>query len=163
MYINIIKAKIEDGMECSKILMETEIGRTYYPNIKIAESSIAEGILKDEFYIAFDGKNNYLGFIWFTLHESFHSFPYLHIVAVNKDALHKGVGKKLLMFFEDYTLNEVKPKKLSTKLFLVVADFNKSVKELYEKIGYTEIGIIPSLYRKGVDEHLMMKINVRKK
>jgi ribosomal protein S18 acetylase RimI-like enzyme len=42
-------------------------------------------------------------------------------------------------------------------LFLVVADFNPDAKILYEKIGYIQVGTIPSLYREGITEHLMMK------
>lgn len=45
-----------------------------------------------------------------------------------------------------------------SKLFLVVADFNPDARRLYEKIGYTEVGCIPSLYREGITENLMMKL-----
>lgn len=62
-----------------------------------------------------------------------------------------GIGRKLLEFFEDTSV------KFSNKLFLVVADFNPKAKELYLRMGYKEIGIIPGLYKKGVNECLMMK------
>ena len=31
-------------------------------------------------------------------------------------------------------------------------------KDFYEKLGYKQVGTIPSLYRKGIDEYLMMKV-----
>ncbi|WP_243277881.1 GNAT family N-acetyltransferase [Clostridium yunnanense] len=47
-------------------------------------------------------------------------------------------------------------------IFLMVADFNKDAKKLYEKMGYEQVGIIPSFYRKGINEHLMMKVKSEK-
>lgn len=84
---------------------------------------------------------NCKGFIWFTLERAFHSFPYLHIIAVKKENRKLRIGKKLLEFFENICFID------NTKLFLVVADFNPDAKMLYERIGYIENGIIPSLYR----------------
>lgn len=43
------------------------------------------------------------------------------------------------------------------KVFFVAADFNPDAKAFYEKLGYRQIGEIPSLYRKGINEYLMMK------
>jgi ribosomal protein S18 acetylase RimI-like enzyme len=48
----------------------------------------------------------------------------------------------------------------SSKVFLVVADFNPEAKRLYERMGYRQVGAIPGLYRDGVTEYLMMKTNV---
>ena len=45
----------------------------------------------------------------------------------------------------------------ANKIILVVADFNPDGKRFYEKIGYYQVGEIPSLYRKGITEYLMMK------
>lgn len=93
------------------------------------------------------------GFLWFIIDGIFHSFPYLHIIAVKEEARSHGIGKELLKFFEGFCL------KANTKLSLVVADFNPKAKELYKQMGYIEIGYIPNLYRQGVNECLMMKLN----
>ncbi|WP_242960832.1 GNAT family N-acetyltransferase [Clostridium peptidivorans] len=98
------------------------------------------------------GNNNCRGFIWFILDGIFHSFPYLHIIAVKEESRKHGIGKKLLKFFEDICFKDY------TKLFLVVADFNPDAKILYERIGYIEVGSIPNLYREGITEYLMMKL-----
>lgn len=45
----------------------------------------------------------------------------------------------------------------SSKIFLVVADFNPKGKEFYVKNGYIQVGRIKSLYREGITENLMMK------
>lgn len=60
--------------------------------------------------------------------------------------------KTLLRFVESAYLARY------SKLFLVVADFNINAKKLYKRIGYSEIGKIHDLYRKGISEYLMMKV-----
>ncbi len=82
----------------------------------------------------------------------FHSFPYIHIIAVKNENRGQGIGKTLLRFVESAYLARY------SKLFLVVADFNINAKKLYKRIGYSEIGKIHDLYRKGISEYLMMKV-----
>ena len=82
---------------------------------------------------------------------AFHSFPYLHIIAVKKEYRNKGIGKALLEYSENIA-NEV-----ADKLFLVVADYNPDAKRFYERNGYQQVGEIPNLYRPGVTEYLMAK------
>ena len=48
-------------------------------------------------------------------------------------------------------------KKLKSKIFLLVGDWNKGAMKFYEKMGYVMIGTIPELFRKKTDEHLLMK------
>jgi len=43
------------------------------------------------------------------------------------------------------------------KIFLVVADFNPKARHFYERLGYQQTGELPSLYRNGVTEYLMIK------
>ncbi|MFZ5968343.1 MAG: GNAT family N-acetyltransferase [Bacillota bacterium] len=81
---------------------------------------------------------------------AFHGFPYLHIIAIKEEFRNLGIGKELLDYFEKVVAQ-------SSKVFLVVADFNSKAKQLYEKCGYKEVGVIPNLYKSGVTEYLMMK------
>jgi len=92
--------------------------------------------------------------LWVILNGIFHSFPYIHIIAVKRENRGQGIGKILLKFVEDVYYKNY------SKLFLVVADFNPSAKRLYERIGYSAIGDIPNLYRNGITECLMMKSRI---
>ncbi len=92
-----------------------------------------------------------MGFIWFTLAGAFHSYPYLHIIAVKEEFRGLGIGRKLLAYFEESVFTD------ASKVFLVVADFNPEAKRLYERLGYRQVGEIPGLYKAGVTEYLMMK------
>lgn len=151
MKIMIVKGSIDYINDCEDILLDSELGIRYFSESGSARKTLENGFNKDEIYVALDINGNCRGFIWFILDGSFHSFPYLHIIAVKKENRNLGIGKKLLEFFEDICFIDY------AKLFLVVADFNPEAKMLYEGIGYIEIEIIPSLYREGISEYLMMK------
>lgn len=151
MEITIIKGSIEYINDCEDSLVNSELGKRYFSQKGSARKALQEGFAKGEIYIALDASECCKGFIWFILDGIFHSFPYLHIIAVKQESRNQGIGKKLSKFFEDSCFKDY------SKLFLVVADFNPDAKILYEKIGYIQVGIIPSLYREGITEHLLMK------
>ena len=151
MDINIIKAESRHLIDCNVALLKSEIGRVYFAEEDKAFKSLSEGVSKGEIFVAIDKDGTCLGFVWFILNGAFHSFPYLHIIAIKEEFRNLGIGKKLLKHFEEIT------SKNSSKLFLVVAEFNCKAKQLYQSIGYTEVGLIPNLYKKGVTECLMMK------
>lgn len=151
MEITIVKGNEKYLDDCESALLDSELGRRYFSSEGSAAAQLKEGFGKGEIYAALDESRKCVGFIWFIRNGIFHSFPYLHIIAVKKENRGGGIGKKLLEFFEDLCFEE------NSKLFLVVADFNPEAKRLYEKIGYVEVGAIPNLYRPEITEHLMMK------
>jgi ribosomal protein S18 acetylase RimI-like enzyme len=151
MEITIVKGSIDYINDCEDALVNSELGKRYFSRKGSARKALEDGFSKEEIYIAIDVNQKFKGFIWYILDGIFHSFPYLHIIAVKQESRNNGIGKKLLNFFEDSCIKDY------SKVFLVVADFNPGAKRLYEKIGYVQVGTIPSLYREGITEHLMMK------
>ena len=150
--IKIIKAESSYQEDCVQALHKSELGKVYFPEEDKARRAIEEGFTKGEFYLAVNtDAKECLGFLWYIPNGAFHSFPYLHIIAVKEQYRGCGIGKKLLSFFETII------SQTSGKAFLVVADFNPRAKQLYKSIGYKEIGILPDLYKPGVNECLMMK------
>jgi Acetyltransferases len=151
MEITIVKGNTEYIEDCEKALVQSELGRKYFTEEGSARRALEEGFQKGEIYAAIDQNNNCTGFIWIIINGIFHSFPYIHIIAVKDENRNQGIGKKLLQFAEELTFKNY------SKIFLVVGDFNSDAKRLYERIGYSEIGDIPDLYREGITECLMMK------
>jgi ribosomal protein S18 acetylase RimI-like enzyme len=152
MELKIVNGSMDHINDCEDALVNSVLGSKYFSNIGSARKALEEGFNKGEIYVALDTDHQCVGFIWFILGGAFHSFPYLHIVAVKQEKRKLGIGKKLLEYFEDICFKNY------SKLFLVVADFNPNAKMLYESIGYKEVGIIPNLYRAGITEFLMMKV-----
>ena len=90
----------------------------------------------------------------------FHSFPYLHMIAVKNEYQNQGIGTLLLDFFENDVLLHGK-NQMRTKVFLLVGDFNRTAEQIYQKRGYQEICQIEGLYRRTITEKLMMKTVVK--
>jgi ribosomal protein S18 acetylase RimI-like enzyme len=151
MDINIIKGETTHVLDCKIAVQKSELGRIYFPGDDKAIQALNEGISKGEVFVAINEKNECVGFVWIILNGAFHSFPYIHIIAVKEEFRNLGIGKILLKFCEETFAKE------NSKLFLVVGDFNPKAKRWYKSMGYKEVGAIPGLYKKGVDERLMMK------
>ena len=92
-----------------------------------------------------------VGFTYIIPKGAFHSFPYLHIIAVKVEYRNKEIGKALLDYSENIACE------IADKLFLVVADYNLDAKRFYERNGYQLVGRIPNLYRPGITEYMMAK------
>jgi ribosomal protein S18 acetylase RimI-like enzyme len=151
MRITVIKGNIGYLNDCEGAIVNSELGKRYFSQTGSARNSLEKGFVNDEIYVALDDSSSCVGFVWVITNGAFHSFPYIHIIAVKSENRGQGIGKKLLQHVEDVYFQN------NSKLFLVVADFNPEAKHLYENIGYTAIGDIPDLYRKGITECLMMK------
>lgn len=149
MILNIIKGEKEHLIDCKEALQNSDLGRVYFPEEDKAIRAINEGITKQEILVALNEEGLCLGFLWVLRNGAFHSFPYIHIIAVKEEFRNLGIGKELLSYLE---------KDVGTsKIFLVVDDFNPKAKSLYEKGGYKEVGVLPNLYKSGVTSYLMMK------
>lgn len=151
MKITVVKGSMNFIDDCEEALENSELGKRYFSQKGSARKAIEEGMDKGEIYVATDDDNSCKGFVWVILNGIFHSFPYIHIIAVKSENRGQGIGSVLLKFVEDACFKEY------SKLFLVVADFNPDAKRFYERSGYSVVGYIPDLYRKGITECLMAK------
>lgn len=87
----------------------------------------------------------------------FHSFPYLHMIAVRDGCQNQGAGGELLRFFEEEALRNGR-NPICTKVFLTVGDFNPKAAAFYRNRGYKEVFTFENLFRKGIAETLLTKI-----
>lgn len=92
MKISITKAHKIYLDDCKDALLNSKLGQEYFVTEEKAISALTEGITKGEMYVAVNEGGECLGFIWFIVGGAFHSFPYLHIIAV-KDIVGKVSGK----------------------------------------------------------------------
>lgn len=151
MDIKVVKGSISYLNDCEDALVNSELGKRYFPSEGSARKLLEEGFNKDDIFVAIDNDGNCKGFVWVALNGMFHLYPYIHIIAVKSENRSQGIGRILLKFVEDKYFEKY------SKLFLVVADFNLDAKSLYERLGYNTIGDIPNLYRQGITETLMMR------
>ena len=150
MNIAIQKGSLQYIEDCKNALVNSELGRKYFEREGSAEEAILEGLNQGTLYVAL-ADEICVGFAWYLPKGAFHNFPYLHIISINEACRGKGIGKMLMDFMETLAFAH------ADKIFLVVADFNPEARRFYEKAGYKQAGEIPSLYRYGITEYLMMK------
>lgn len=148
MNIKIIKGNFEHLKDCEEALLKSSLGQHYFESEGSALNAIEEGLAQGNLYVAID-QEVCTGFMFYITNGAFHSFPYLHLIAVKEEYRGKGIGKHLVDYFEKISDRD--------KFFLVVADFNPNAKGFYESIGYRQVGEILGLYRDGITEYIMMK------
>ena len=137
--------------DCIEAIRDSKLGTVYFRSDEDIVNELTKGVGKEDFFVASGDRNECLGFIWYHLTGAFHTYPYVHIVAVKKEFRGRGVGGALLHFFEE----QIFPN--HSKAFLLVGDFNTAARRLYERLGYQKISEIPDLHEEGVTEYLMMK------
>jgi len=146
---------------CSDILVQSRVGKTYFPNKQNIQGRIGESLDSDEIFVAINKDNEIDGFVWFQMRGAFSFFPFLYMIATDPNQHRKGLARKMMDYYEQYVLYKQVPKRLSTKSFLLVAEFNTAAQSLYRNLGYIEVARLQALYRKRIDEILMMK-DIRK-
>ena len=93
--ITFAKGKELHLKNCSDALCQSTIGERYFSSPGSAEIAILEGIRQENLYVAFIGEEC-VGFTYIIPKGAFHSFPYLHIIAVKEEYRNRGIGKTLL-------------------------------------------------------------------
>lgn len=148
MNMKVEKGNIKYRKDCEEALSKSSLGNHYFQSEGSAQKAIEEGLQQGTLYVAIV-QDVCAGFMFYIANGAFHSFPYLHLIAVKEEYRGKGIGKYLVEYFEKISDRD--------KFFLAVADFNPDAKRFYESIGYHQVGEIPGLYREGITEYIMMK------
>ncbi len=91
------------------------------------------------------------GFVIFTPEPVFARGGYLRAIGVASAMRGFGVGKLLMAFAEKATAKQ------APNFFLCVSSFNHSAQAFYRKCGYTKVGKIEGLIRKGAAEYIYWK------
>ena len=157
----IMKANMANLDQYTDILFIPELGKLYFPRKDLFRAELEKGMAAGEVYVnkLMGGgitSSDIQGVIWYQREGLFHSFPFLHMIAVRDEYRCQGVGAALMDFYEQEPLRTEK-NRIRTKAFLLVSDFNTSAQRFYTDRGYVETGRFENLFRKGVTEILMMK------
>ena len=151
MNVAIRKAEKEDLRGCVSALENSALSTAYFQTEESRVNAVKEAIDSGNTYVAFY-EDECVGFVYYIEQGAFHAFHYIHLLTVKEDYRGRGIGRKLLEFVEAILFET------RDKIFLVVGDYNPGGRLFYEKLGYICIGTIPNLYRKGVNEDIMMKL-----
>jgi ribosomal protein S18 acetylase RimI-like enzyme len=101
-----------------------------------------------EVYVAIDD-SGVTGFLILQMRGTF--VGYIQTVAVRADQRGHGLGTELIEFAEQRIFRDY------PNVFMCVSSFNPRAKDLYLRLGYTQIGDIPDLIVRGHSEILLRK------
>jgi len=149
--IRIKPGTIEYVSECKEAFKNSELGNAYYTTDELMTTRFSEGISNKEIFIALNENDQFLGYIMIVMNGAFGNFPYCRSIAVKKEFRGRGIGTYLLRYFETIGFAN------SNRLFILVSDFNLDAKKLYERLGYTAVGIVPNLFKDGITENILIK------
>lgn len=155
--MKIVDAGLKDVDECVDLIFRSVLGKKYYPKREMLYDKVRLGIEQDCFFAAWDEDGQLMGILWYQPEGMFHSFPYVHMLAVDEKYQHQGIGTKLMDFLEKDVLTRG-GSRIRTKLFLVTADFTPVAEQMYIDRGFEKLCEIPGLFRRNVTEKLYMKI-----
>ena len=82
--ITFAKGNEQHLKDCRDALCQSKLGKRYFSSPGSAEIAILEGIRQENLYVAFIGEEC-VGFTYIIPKGAFHSFPYLHIIAVKEE------------------------------------------------------------------------------
>lgn len=136
---------------CARALLQSPLGEHYFPTAGAADAAVREFVGSEGFVVAEDEQGRFVGFACFLARGAFHSYPYLHLLVVDPARRGEGDGSRFLALLEE-RLFAARP-----MIFLVVASFNDAALRFYDRRGYRQAGLVPSLYRPGIDERILFK------
>ncbi len=151
MELRITLGTAEHLADCKEAYKDSELGEAFFSSDEFLASDMTEGLSKGELFVALDENNHCLGYIWIALRGAFYDYPYCRSLAVKKEYRGIGVGTALLKYYEKIGFAG------STRLFILVSDFNLRAKKLYERLGYKQVGFIPNFFKDGVSEYILVK------
>ena len=92
-----------------------------------------------------------VGLVWFMIDGTFHEFGYVSLLAVAADCRGRGIGEELMRVAEERIGAG------SRAVFLLVSDFNDGARRFYQRLGYSQCGLLPNYKGEGNDEIIMWK------
>ena len=139
------------------MIFDSELGRKYYPTEKTLLEKMQAACQNSDRIMVVREKEKICGMLWFQMKGAFGMYPYLHLIFIPDSMKENGVGRELMRYLEYYALNG-EGQKIKSRIFLTAGSWNEGAIEFYDRLGYTTIGVIPSLFRKNVEERLLMKV-----
>ena len=136
----------KDARVCARMMAESEprisLKRGYQESLKILTEPMRE-------VYAARLREEIVGFIVVEMVGTFKG--YIKSVCVSTAHRDQGIGSILMNHAEERVFSE------TLNVFLLVSDFNRGARKLYERLGYEEIGEFKDFITRGHSEVLMRK------
>lgn len=153
MDVSIKKGETGKLEEYVDIMRDSALWDHYYaPDEQMLRGFLSESLEQGKVFIAEASSGEPAGLMVCEWKGMFGQWPYLALLGVKKCFRGMGVGHALLDAFE-----EIGKALEARNLFICVSGFNPRARKLYQSKGFRKVGLIPGLYRDGVEENVLMK------
>lgn len=144
-------AQASDLDQMVEILVSNSLFEQYGITAKKARILLEQALLSDSSVLwTIHQESSCLGFAWIELKAAFARSNYLRLLAVNQHCQGLGLGKRLIQYYETQMDHPA-------GIFLLATHENQRARDFYSKLGYSEIGTVPSYVIPGLDEVIYFK------
>lgn len=141
-----------DLAACGQMASGSAIEQYYFAQPGAFQRAVDKAFAADLLYVAVDEADTAVGLMKILPSGFCNLYPYLSLLSVAPAWRKQGVGSFLLAQFEELALQQG-----AKKVTLMVSDFNRQAKALYERKGYCALGLIENAVHPGIGEWLMIK------
>lgn len=137
---------------CAQLMAETPLWQAYEVTQGGAQQQFERGLQDtlSTLCVALEGER-VLGFIWYCVRGTFYSGGYIRLVGVSASAQGRGVGQRLMSHAEQDIAQH------SPHVFLLSSDFNTGAHGFYQRLGYVQVGALPSFAKPAFTELIFWK------
>ena len=154
LYTKVVKADPARKADYIAIMEDSMLYERYWADDPEAlDTWITDALAAGGLLIAESSSGEAVGLCDCRWNGMFAVYPYLALLGVKKKFRGMGVGSTLIKTFE-----EISKAMGAEKAFICGDCFNPRARMLYQRLGYKKYCILPSLFKKGNDEVMMMKI-----
>ena len=137
---------IEEAKICARMMADSEPWITLERGFEDSFEIIVEP--SREVFLTWIGEE-IVGFVIIEMSGAFKG--YIKSICVSPNQRRKGIGSSLMHYAEERIFSE------TPNVFLLVSSFNSSARNLYQRLGYEEVGEFKDFIVRGHSEILMRK------
>ncbi len=149
--VNIVKGDPARFDEYAPIFDNSSLYEHYFKDTDTLAQWVKPPLEKGQVWIAETKDGEPVGLMVMTMDGMFGELPYLALLGVKEGFRSKGIGEILIEFFFGVCKGVG-----FDKAFIATSDFNVRAKQLYQRLGFKKILVVPDLLKKGIAEQLFM-------
>ncbi|MBR5329122.1 MAG: GNAT family N-acetyltransferase [Firmicutes bacterium] len=150
--IRFVPGNAEKIAEYISIFENSDLFDRYFKNNTEFLDSLIAPVNEGNTVIAENMDGEAVGFMLFNMEGMYGKLPYLELLGVKEGYRDMGIGAQLIDIF--FAIGQ---KLGHNRFFISASDFNPRAKALYHRKGFRTLCLVPELFKKGINEWLLIR------